>query len=183
MRIPKTASAAFLLAFPGIAQAAEPPCLTRAEFTALAAFALPSVIEGANARCEQSLGPKAFLSTQGDRLIEKYTAQQDAEWPAAKAAFLKVNAGSGSTANDIIKLLPDETQQEMFSQILQGMVAQEIAPAQCGTIDEFARLMSPLPARNTAELLTLIVSVAANSRKATAAKSPVPKIRICQTSK
>lgn len=183
MRISKFTAAGILLAIPGIAQAAEPACLTRTEFSALAAFALPSLIEGANARCEQTLGPRAFLSTQGDNLIEKYSARQDAEWPAAKAAFLKVNAGGGSTANDVIKLLPDETQQEMFSQILQGLVAQEISPDQCGTIDEFARLMSPLPARNTAELLTLIVSVAGKSREESAAKSPVSKLRICPNPK
>jgi hypothetical protein len=179
MRIPKIVFASALLAFPGIAQAADAPCLTRAEFSALAAYALPSLIEGANARCAQSLGPGAYLSKRGGELVERYAAAEDANWPVAKAAFLKMSAKTDNQANNIMKLLPDETQQEMFGQIIQAMVVQEIPPEHCGTIDEFARLLSPLPAQNTAEILTLIVSLAGSSKQGTG-KSPMGKLRICQ---
>ena len=179
MRSLKIVASAALLALPGAVHAAEPPCLTRAEFSGLAAYALPSVMRGANARCEPALGPGAYLSTKGDRLVERYEARKDANWPMAKAAFLKIDGKGTDKTNGILKLLPDDTQQEMFDQILEALVVQEIPTEQCGTIDEFARLLAPLPAQNMAELLTLIVALAGKPGKKAGGKSPIGKLSLC----
>ena len=180
MRNSILAAAAILVAAPGVVSAAERPCLTRSEFTDLAGFTLPSVISGASARCEPELGPEAYLTTDGDALVERYSARMDASWPAAKVAFLKLSSKTSGEANDLIKLLPDETLQEMLELMLQGMVSQEIPPKYCGTIDEFARLLSPLSPENTAEILALIVDLTAEPKMDGSGNSAIGKLSICQ---
>ena len=51
MRATLKAAALALAMVPGLAQAAEPPCLSPREFAALANYALPSVITGTASRC------------------------------------------------------------------------------------------------------------------------------------
>ena len=73
MRRPIALAAALLAAAPGVAQAAEAPCLTPAEFTSLASYTLPSIISGTAQRCGPSLGPGAFLTTGGKDLAGRFT--------------------------------------------------------------------------------------------------------------
>lgn len=167
--------AAVLMAVPGIAQAAEPACLTTAEFSSLAGYAMPSVIGGTTKRCTQALGPKAFLPANGSKLAERYAANKASAWPGAKAAFLKLSADKDKQVNDVFTKLPDDTLQEMLDVILEGMVSQEIPLEKCGTIDDFARLLAPLPAQNTAELVALLASLASSDKPA-----KVGKISLCQ---
>ncbi|MDG2002872.1 MAG: hypothetical protein P8J20_06020 [Novosphingobium sp.] len=180
MHKPIIAAAAFLIVVPGIAQAAEPPCLTKSEFSALASFGLPSVISGANERCSPTLSSGAFLPTQGDALVETYASRKDANWPAAKSAFLKISGKTDGKANDLLKLLPDDTLQAMLDVIVEGMVSQEIPIERCGIIDDFARLFAPLPPENTAELLALVVGLAGKPKKDGSGKSAIGKLAICE---
>ena len=46
---------------PIAAQAAEPPCLTSSEFTALSSYALPSIITGTTEHCATTLPANAWL--------------------------------------------------------------------------------------------------------------------------
>ena len=73
--------AAVLVAAPGVAQAAEPPCLTAREFTDLSSYALPSIITGTAQRCSAALGPSAFLKRSGGALASRYSAAKPAAWP------------------------------------------------------------------------------------------------------
>lgn len=171
----KLSAAAFLALLPGLAQAAEPPCLNPAEFSALAGFALPSVIEGANKRCATTLAPTSYLRTSGSQLVSRYAERKDAAWPGAKSAFMKLSTSTNAQANDVLKTLPDDTLKDMLDLMLEGMVSQEIPLNDCDTIDQFVRLLAPLPAQNTAELVGLIVGLVGNGDKGT-----VGRISLCK---
>lgn len=175
MRIPGFLAAAGLALTPGVAQAAEPPCLTPAEFTSLAGYALPSVIKGTSKRCAQTLPPRAYLTTSGETLANRYASRKTQTWPGAKAAFLKMSADTSKDANEIFRTMPDEALQGMLDAILEGMVSQEIPLDRCATIDNVIRLLAPLPPQNTAELIALTVGLASKSEKT----SKVGKLQIC----
>jgi hypothetical protein len=156
-------AAALLAAMPAIAQAAEPPCLSPAEFTSLADYALPSIISGTSQRCSSTLAPNAYLRRNGAQLIERYAERRPAVWPAAKAAFLKLSATTNADADTVIRSMPDASLQQMLDGLLTGMVAQQVPLDRCGTIDQLIGLLAPLPPQNTAELIALAVGLGAKT--------------------
>jgi len=181
MHTPRLAAAALLLALPGIGQAAEPPCLTRSEFSDLAGYALPSAIGGAAARCEASLPAGAFLTNGGEQLVRHYEARKNEIWPSAKAIFLKLSAKSDKQAYDLLAKLPDETLQEMLGLMIEGLVTQEIAPEKCGAIDDAVRLLAPLPPKNTADLIgPAIILISHRDKIEPGVAGRLGKFKICQ---
>lgn len=140
---------------PGTAWAAEPPCLTAAEFTSLSSYALPSVIKGVATQCSASLPADAYLRSKGDELSARYARGKTAAWPGAKAAFLKMSNGTNDQAAQLIRGLPDRSLQPMVDGLIEGLVNQQLPPQRCGVVDRLVRLLSPLPPENTAELIGL----------------------------
>lgn len=152
-------AAAFAVAS-GTAQAAQ-PCLTPNEASSLVAYALPAAISGTTKRCTAALAPGAFLSKGGAELASRYAARKGESWPAAKAAFLKI--GGKDQATTMLASLPDPSLQQMLDAIIEGMVTQEIPTERCATIDRIIGLLAPLPARNTAELIGVILGLTSKS--------------------
>lgn len=159
-------AAALLTVAPSVAHAAETQCLTPGEFTALAEYALPSMITGASQRCATTLGPSAYLPREGAQLAQRYSQRRTGAWPGAKAAFMKLSTTSNNDANAVIKTLPDTSMQQMLTALMEGIVAQQIPLDRCTTIDRAIGLLAPLPAQNTAELIALAVGLGAKSGKA-----------------
>lgn len=164
MRLFVTAAAMAITALPGMAMAAqaapEPPCLSAGEFTSLASYALPSVISGTTARCSTALPADAWLRRNGTQLAARYAASKTDSWPGAKAAFLKLGAGStNKEAGDLMASLPDQTLQPLVDGMIEGMINQKLPAERCGTIDRLVRLLAPLPPENTAELIALAVGL------------------------
>lgn len=155
--------AAILALCPSLAQAAQ-PCLTPAEASSLTAYALPSAIAGTAKRCAPTLGNSAFLRTGGTELASRYAARKAQNWPAAKAAFLKMGAKDQGAA--MLASLPDPSLQQMVDAFVEGMVAQNIPLDRCGEIDRIVGLLAPLPAQNTAELIAVVFGLAGSSGKA-----------------
>jgi hypothetical protein len=166
MRQIATFIAAGLLVAPQIA-AAQAPCLTPGEFTALSSYALPSVIDGVNQRCASQLSADAFLRRDGADLSKRYSAKKASSWPGAKAAFLKLSAGKGEGA-EFIRAMPDSSLQPMLDAFVSGMVSQKLPLGQCSMLDQVIRLLSPLPPANTAELIALAAGLGAKGGKAKA---------------
>lgn len=156
------------LAFAGAttAQAATPPCLSAAEFTAVSTYAMPVAIEAVTERCAAQLGTGAFLKTDSKRLAARYAATSRAAWPGAKAAFLKVGVGGNPEAASLFGAMPDETLQPMVDGVLASAIAQKLPTDRCAAIDRLVRLLSPLPPENTAELIALAAGLGAKSEKA-----------------
>ena len=175
MRSFATACAALLAATPSLAQAAEAPCLTPAEASSLAAYALPSVISGTTKRCSAALGPDAFLRNGGGELASRYAARKSQNWPLAKTGFFKIGGDSQDQSAAFLSGLPDASLQQMLDAIIEGMVAQEIPTKDCKTIDRIIGLLAPLPAQNTAELITVVIGLAGASGKAKGDKFSICK--------
>lgn len=169
------AVAAFATVYPAIAQAAEPPCLSPGEFSALTEYALPSIISGTSQRCNSALGPDAFLRRQGPQLVQRYAERKPAAWPVAKAAFLKLSASTNADANNLIRTLPDASLQQMLGSLMEGLVGQQVPLDRCTTIDRLVGLLSPLPAQNVAEVIALAVGLGAKT-----GRTKVGAISICQ---
>ena len=157
---------AFLLAIPGVAQAAEPPCLKPAEFAGLATYVLPSLIQGTSERCAKTLPGDAFLRQNSARLVARYALGKAKAWPVAKAAFLKLGGAGNPDAAAMLVAMPDPTLQLMVDGSVAAITAQKLPVERCGSIDRLVSLLSPLPAENTAQLLALGVGLAAQSGKA-----------------
>jgi len=158
MRTPATLAALALAILPGLAQAAEPPCLSAGEFASLAGYTMPSIISGTTQRCAATLPPGAYLRTSGGELSARYARRKAGEWPGAKSAFLKLAAGSPDTAR-IFQTMPDESLQKVVDAMVEGMVSQQIPLERCTAIDRIVRLLSPLPPENTAELIAVTVGL------------------------
>ena len=168
-------TAAALTIAPGLAHAAEAPCLTAGEFTNLSTYALPSPIDGASQRCSASLPADSFLRMDAGSLANRYTTGKISAWPGAKAAFFKLTSGAGPDAEQMLKSMPDQTVQQLVDGFVKGKVTQEIPLERCGTIDRLLRLLSPLPPESTAEIIGLAVGLGSK------AGSPhLGKIGICK---
>lgn len=171
MRQAITALAVGLVAVSSVANAAESQmCLTANEFTALTTYGLPSVIEGVTSRCATTLPDNAWLKQNGRQLSVRYTQGKQRAWPGAKAAFLKLGGTQNASAVDTLRSLPDSTLQPMADGLIQGMVAQQLPLERCATVDRAIRLLSPLPADSTAELIALAAGIGAQSGRAKAGK-------------
>jgi DNA-binding transcriptional regulator YdaS (Cro superfamily) len=168
-------TAALLAIMPTVAQAAEPPCLSPAEFTSLAEYALPSVISGTTQRCSPSLAPGAYLRRSSAQLVQRYAERKPTAWPGAKAAFLKLSSTTNADANRLIGTMPDATLQQMLDSLMEGLISQQIPVERCSTIDRVIGLLAPLPVANTAELIALAVGLGAKSGRA-----KVGAISICE---
>jgi hypothetical protein len=172
MRKFATLCAAALALASSAAQAAQ-PCLTPTEASSLAAYALPSLISGTTKRCTPSLAPSAFLRKGGTELTARYAARKAHNWPAAKAAFLKI--GGKDDASALLATLPDPSLQQMLDAIIEGMVAQEIPAERCTSIDRVIGLLAPLPAQNTAELIAVLLGLTSKTGGAKAGSFSICK--------
>jgi len=166
MRTVLTATAILLAAIPGVAQAAETPCLTAAEFSGVASYALPSVITGTTLRCSATLPASSYLRSNGTQLAARYAAGKASAWPVAKAAFLRVSTTADQAANALFANLPDQSMQTMLDALIEGAVSQQIPTERCATIDQLVRVVAPLPAESTAELIALAAGLGAQSNTA-----------------
>ncbi len=155
MRRLLSSAAIALAALPGIVSAAEPPCLTAGEFTSLASYGLPSIINGVTRRCAATLPAEAWLLHNGAELSARYAEAKPQAWPGARAAFMKLGKSGTSDATEAFRILPDTTQQLMVDGLIEGMVGQQLPPERCATVDRLVRLLAPLPPENTAELIAL----------------------------
>ena len=167
--------AALLATLPGLAQAAQQACLTPAEASSLAAYALPAAITGTTKRCAPSLSSTAFLPKGGAQLASRYAARKVQNWPAAKAAFFKIGGTSKNESSALLKNLPDPSLQQMLDAIVEGMVAQQIPTEKCGEIDRIVGLLAPLPAQNTADLIAVALGLAGKSGQAKTDKFAICK--------
>ena len=160
------AAAGTALCLPGLAHAAEPPCLTPGEFTALANYALPSVINGTASRCAPALPADALLTRSGGELAARYARTKASAWPGAKAAFLKVSTATNPQAADLFRSMPDPSLQQMTDGLIEGLVGQKLALKRCESVDRLVMLLSPLPAESVSEVVALAVGIGAKTGKA-----------------
>ncbi len=166
MRICTSMLAAVLVVIPSVAQAAEAPCLTTNEFSALSSYALPSLIRGTAQHCANVLPSDAFLRNGSAELASRYDARKGLSWPGAKAAFIKMGSATNPQAADIFRQMNDEALKPLVDGLIQGMVGQQLPTGRCSAVNRLVMLLAPLPAENTAELIGLAAGLGAKDGKA-----------------
>jgi hypothetical protein len=164
-----------MLVVPQVAQAAEPPCLTPKEATAVAAYAMPSVISGTVQRCAPVLGKDSWLARSGSGLAGRYAERKAAVWPEAKAAILKVAGGSGDPMMDMVRSMPDDSLRPFADSLVVAGIAEKLPANRCAPINRFLSLIAPLPPESTAELVALTLGVLSRSDKPKIGKLPICK--------
>ncbi len=150
-------------------------CLSEAEVGGLVGYALPSVIDGAMKACKPHLSTTGFFATRGPAFAGQYAARKSVNWPIAKNAFLKLGGTKDASISSTLKALPDSALQPFVEAMVSEMVGGEIKPDQCTAIERGVRILSPLPAENTAELITFVVVLADKPKNGKPASLPICK--------
>lgn len=136
-------------------------CVTPAEFSSLAQFALPSVIEGARVRCQNTVPAGSFLRASAPAMMARYQQGSAQAWPQAKAVFLKLSQ-SGKDADLLSAALPDPALQSTLDTVVQGVVVSQLPLDRCLMVDRLVGDLAPLPSRNTADLVALLIETRAS---------------------
>ncbi|MCC6941427.1 hypothetical protein [Novosphingobium sp.] len=150
-------------------------CLSEAEVGGLVGYALPYVIDGAMKACKPHLSPTGFFATRGSAFAGQYAARKDVNWPVAKNAFLKLGGTKDASISSTLRALPDSALQPFVEAMVSELVGGEIKPGQCTAIERGVRILSPLPAENTAELITFVVVLADKPKNGKPASLPICK--------
>lgn len=158
------------------ADAAQQQCLTEPEIAGMAAFALPSVLQGVMTKCQPSLSPRGFFATGGQAMVARYAAGKDAAWPAAKVAFLKFGADKDDKTMQQVSRLSDDALKPFVEGMVEQMVGDEIKPSSCVAIERVSGLLAPLPANNTAQLIGFIVTLVGQGKQDGRSKMTVCKV-------
>ncbi len=174
MRRTITAAALLLSIVPGLAQAADLPCLTAPEADAVSRYALPSVISGAGQRCT-ALPADSYLRKQGPALAGRFGPVRAKAWPQARIALQKVAATMNPQAADLFRTMPEPALQQIADQLVVSMVAEKLPADRCSGIDRTLSLLSPLPVESTAELISLAIGFMAQGEK-----PRIGKLSICK---
>jgi len=172
----KFAAVAALLATPAMAQAQNSAgCLSQAEANALFVFALPEMLNSVDEKCAPHLPRSAFLVAQGPQLVARQRAATAANWPTAKAAFIKM-ATAEDTKGDTAKIMtkiPDETLRTLVVTGLGVAVTSDIKPADCPKASRLVEALAPLPVANLATIVVETMGLAGG-------KDKKPPIAVCE---
>lgn len=134
-------------------------CLQPAEMRGLVAYFLPTVLDSTIKTCSAHLHADAFLRTKAPQLVTTLSADKDAAWPMAKAAFIKI---SGSDKSDsTMEKMPEEVLRPFIEAAIATEVAPSIKAKDCKDVDRIAATLEPLPPANLVMLVTEILNVAA----------------------
>lgn len=152
------------LALPAQTVHAQQQCFSQDEVSAAFIYAMPGVIEGVTTRCSASLSDGGFLPRQGKAMAARYTAQQNAAWPKARSALLKIvtnasKAGNSNGALGMLSQIPGETMRPLVDALIVQEAANRTETAQCGKVDKLAAALAPLDPNDAANLLGTMFAV------------------------
>ena len=164
----KIVAAALLLALPQIAQAATPPrpCLNRADASDLSLYVLPSVIPVVVDKCRASLPAESWLVNEAPAYGQRLAAERESHWPGARRAMVAMAGGRPPPG------VSDNSLRSLTDDMVRAMMPAALESETCQTIEEFSRLLAPLPTRNLGELTALLAEI--GSRKSTR-----PGVQMC----
>jgi hypothetical protein len=168
--------AALLAAAP--AEQAQRPCLTEAQVEDLALFALPPLLEAAATACAPALPAGAYLPNGGRALARTLAAGSSGRWAGASAAL-------STMAKDKFPAgLTETTARGLVHDLALGGLKGKEGQVHCARIDRAAGLLSPLPPRNLAGLVVLVIEIGSESgtRPATDSKGGKPPL-LCPTAR
>jgi hypothetical protein len=160
-------AAAFAALTAASAQAAIPrlPDMSGDEASALAVYAVPSLLAAVRQTCAGELSPNGFLARQGDYLAQRYAAEQNAAWPLARSAMFKFASTKAGDKLKAFTTLPDQTIRPLADALIQQEAAAKIHPHSCHNIQRMAEALSPLEPREAGRILGVMFDIATESEK------------------
>lgn len=151
------------------AQAQQQSCIAPTDLGDTVVYVMPIAYDAARTACANRFAKDGFVATKGDRFIASFRTRQNASWPGA-LRMLKVfmaQQDDGEAAgrsqfdiNAMIAALPDANLRPFVDGMVGQMIAGEIKPDRCGTIERGMELLSPLPTENVAGLASFIADIA-----------------------
>lgn len=159
------------LATPAVAA---PPCLTAREAETIALVALPDLIRETGRVCAATLPAASLVRRPSGAFIAKYQAAADRAWPDARLAIAKLSDPS------VALLLQSDYARPVLTALMVPLLVGRIATSDCPTIDRFATLVEPLPARNTAGLVvTTLQFLKREKARGNGAVAALPDLPVC----
>lgn len=137
----------------GSAASAAQPCLQPLEAEDLVVFVLPALTEAMARKCGPMLPAGATLSRSGTALAARYRTDSNAAWPNARVAFGKISGG------ETLSFLSDEVNRKIIEEASSAAIVADFKSKDCATVDRFMGALSPLPARNVAQLVALFMEI------------------------
>ena len=133
------------------AQEAPRPCVTRAQLEDLALFVLPPMLDALATKCTPSLPAGAYLLNGGRTLSTSLAAESRGSWAGANTALGIVAEGK----------MPGELSEETARGLVRDLSGSELKlkTEDCARINRLAELLSPLPPRNLAAVLSLVAEI------------------------
>jgi hypothetical protein len=161
---------AALAAVPGqaVGQSAR-SCLTQPEADALVAYALPSAIRAITTKCTPVLPATTALIQSGPIIAARYQIDADKAWPVARIAFDKVSG------LDLTGTLGEPAAKGLVEAAFGTGVAEKVKAADCPKVDRLVDILEPLPARNMAMLIAMLMELGSVEKQK---KSP---FKMCPT--
>jgi hypothetical protein len=149
-------AAAFLLQ-PQLA-AAQQACVAEDEVSALAIYAVPSVVRSMQLRCGPELSRGGWLARDSAALASRYAAMQSRVWPKAKAGLLKIVNGGVAEAQAAqtiatVANLPDQNVRPLVDALIVQEVSARIPVAQCGQVERLMAAIAPIEPADAGSLI------------------------------
>ena len=167
LAIPFAAAALAAASLSGVAASAIPrlPDMSGDEASALAVYAMPGFIAAARQTCADVLSPNGFLAMQGPGLAQRYAAEQNAAWPVARSALLRIATTKAPNQAKTFATLPDNAIRPLADALIQQELAAQIHPHSCRNIQRLAEAISPLDPIDASRVLGVLFDIAATSDK------------------
>lgn len=145
---------------------AQQSCVAPADLSDTIIYAMPIAYDASLQACTKQFSMDGYMQNGGADFVEQFRAQQDAAWPGM-FRLIKVFMSEGGKAKSksadmsaMLSALPEDAIRPFIDAIVAQKIAEEIKPQSCETIERTAELLSPLPADNIAQLVTLLASQA-----------------------
>jgi hypothetical protein len=167
--------AAALAVQPQIA-AAQANCIAEEEVSAMAIYAVPSVVQAMKLRCSGVLSDNGFLARDADSMARRYSALQARSWPQAKAGLLKiVTSGANVEGAQTIALvagLPDENVRPLVDALIVQEVSARIPAESCGNAERLVQAIAPIEPQQAGSLIAAIAGLVADEQPLICAANP-----------
>jgi hypothetical protein len=153
------------------AQAQQNACIPPADMTDAIVYAMPLAYDAAQTACANRFAADGFMAREGDAWVAAYRDGQNKAWPGALRVlktFMADDAatkGKGDDMSAIITALPEDALRPFVDAMVGQMIAKEIKPDSCGTIERAVELLSPLPGENIGGLVAFVLELDDKGKK------------------
>lgn len=143
-----------------VAASAQEACLTETQVSAMVVYGVPLAMGGLQQSCGDVLSGGGFLTTGAPAMVARYSAESDAAWPDAFAAFASFANRGDEDAFDAMSQMPEEALRPFLDALITGMVSSQVTPDKCGDIERLVEALAPLEPYEAGRLAAVIAALA-----------------------